>query len=56
MKEMSFDETRRWLCDPDNSCNCDECPMNEEFSSWPGTRLPCGQFQCWVDVNNKDSD
>lgn len=42
---------RRWLADPKNSCNCEECPYNEHSNSngWQG-QYPCGQFHCWVDL------
>lgn len=42
---------RAFMYDPENSHNCAECPENEDFSDWPGTRLPCGQFRCWVDCH-----
>ena len=51
-----FEAARRFLCNPANSHNCEECPENRDFSSWPGTRLPCGQFHCWVDLTNKEPD
>ncbi len=38
----------RFMYNPDNYMHCSDCPENQEFSSWPGYRLPCGQFSCWV--------
>lgn len=40
---------RRWLADPENSGNCEECPYNEHSNGWQG-QYPCGQFHCWVDI------
>lgn len=37
-----------FMCDPDNSYNCNECPERESGS---GNGLPCGQHHCWVDVH-----
>lgn len=39
------------MLNPNNVCNCEECPMNEGFEAWPETRKPCGQFNCWVELN-----
>lgn len=30
--------------------NCEKCPENRGFDSWPGYRLPCGQFKCWCEI------
>lgn len=30
--------------------NCSECIYNNGSSSWPGNRLPCGQFHCWEEI------
>ena len=48
---MSEKELRDYLYNPDNAHECDGCPMNQDASEWPGNRLPCGQFRCWVDVH-----
>ena len=40
-----------FMCDPDNSYNCNECPERESGS---GNGLPCGQQHCWVDVHCND--
>lgn len=45
-----------FLSNVENSHNCSECPYNEEFSDWPGHRLPCGQFNCWVDLHHAEED
>lgn len=39
---------RKWVADPENSGNCEECPYNEH-SNGQG-QYPCGQFHCWVDL------
>lgn len=41
-------EYRRFMADSSNAHNCEHCPANQDFSEWPGHRLPCGQFNCWV--------
>lgn len=45
-----------FLSNKDNSHNCDYCPYNIEMSSWPGNSLPCGQFNCWVDLHHNEED
>lgn len=50
-KAMQVPEIQAYIAfmnNPDNEHNCSECPANQEFSEWPGYRLPCGQFSCWV--------
>lgn len=37
-----------FMCNPDNSYNCNECSERE---SGNGEGLPCGQQNCWVDVH-----
>ena len=39
-----------FMCNPDNSYNCNECPERESGCS---DELPCGQQNCWVDVHCK---
>ena len=51
-----MEDVRSWLCNPENAFHCEGCPENQDFSSWPGTRLPCGQFHCWVSINTADDD
>lgn len=51
---MNYEEQYKdFMYNPDNVCNCEECPENMD----PGTgysrsefdrRLPCGQTICWV--------
>ena len=48
MKE--YDEYVTFMNDKSNSHNCTKCPENAGFDPWPGNRLPCGQFNCWVDL------
>lgn len=47
---MTFEKVKAFDGNPDNCLNCAECPHNIGSSDWPGTKLPCGQFLCWVDV------
>ena len=49
-----LNEYVRWMCNPDNLYNCEDCPENHGFSRWPETRKPCGQFHCWVAIHCKD--
>ena len=50
MKEYN-DEYIEFMNDPNNSHNCVKCPENAVFDAWPGNRLPCGQFNCWVELH-----
>ena len=50
MKEYN-DEYIRFMNNANNSHNCTKCPENAGFDPWPGNRLPCGQFHCWVDLH-----
>lgn len=38
----------QFLCNPENALKCEDCPRNYDFSSWPGHRLPCGDFDCCI--------
>lgn len=53
---MTAEQVRDFLYNPANVLNCKDCHMNEDFSSWPGTRLKCGQFRCWVSIHCADDD
>lgn len=44
-------EYLKFMYNPRNSHNCDCCPENQGFA-WPETKLPCGQFKCWVDCHS----
>ena len=46
MDQKELEAYKAFMYDPKNSHNCEECAMNEGFSAWPETRLPCGQFHC----------
>ena len=39
-------EYRRWMQNPENSHNCENCPENSGYDG-----LPCGQQNCWVDLH-----
>ena len=56
MTEKEVKAIREWLCKPENSGNCGECPYNYRASEWPGHRLPCGQFTCWVDLHTEEEE
>ena len=43
------------MYNPENSHNCENCPENNNCSSWGGN-LPCGQQNCWVDCHCKDDE
>lgn len=49
MKE--YDKYVESINNPKNKHNCEKCPENAGFDSWPGNRLPCGQFHCWVELH-----
>ncbi len=44
---MTNSEYIKWMYDPSNECNCEECPENRQYDDWEG-KLPCGQQNCWV--------
>ncbi len=51
-----MDDYRKFMNNPENSHNCANCPENYNASAWPGHRLPCGQFHCWVDLHCEDCE
>lgn len=51
-----INEYRKFMADPSNAMKCDGCPANEGFSDWPETRLPCGQFNCWVTMHQQERE
>lgn len=53
MKNEELKNYRKFMSDPKNSHNCENCPENRSFSDWQ-RRLPCGQQVCWVDSHTKD--
>jgi hypothetical protein len=50
LNEVDKDAYICFMCDPNNSYNCNECPERESGND---DRLPCGQQNCWVDVHCK---
>ena len=54
-EEMSQEmlEEIKFLTNPDNCYNCQECPQNMGASDWQ-SRLPCGQWHCWVVLHTQD--
>lgn len=51
---IAAEKWKEFVSNPENVCNCDICPQNEGFSSWPGNQLPCGQFRCWVSLHTEE--
>lgn len=47
---------RDFMYNPENNRNCENCPEDNGESAWPGNRLHCGQFTCWVDAHCKGED
>lgn len=47
MSQVEFQEYLKFMTDPENIGNCDECPENQDFDAWQN-RKPCGQQNCWV--------
>lgn len=41
-----------FMCNPENSHNCENCPENKGDDGWQG-RWPCGQWHCWVNLHCK---
>ena len=50
-QEKEIQDYKDFMYNPENVGHCEGCPENRDFSSWPGHRLPCGQFHCWVAVH-----
>ncbi len=44
---MTTEEYRKFMGNPDNVMNCDECPERREHPLWE-MPYPCGQQHCWV--------
>lgn len=42
---------REFMYTANNSHRCEKCPENREMEN--GGRLPCGQYNCWVNVHNR---
>ena len=49
------EDYKKFMYNPENSHNCENCPENNNCSSWGGN-LPCGQQNCWVDCHCKDDE
>ena len=47
---MDNKEYIKFMCNSENSHNCTECPENRNMDDWQD-RLPCGQWNCWVDCH-----
>ncbi len=54
--DISREEYIKFMYNPENINNCSKCPENQNFSSWPGNKLPCGQFHCWVELHCKNEE
>ena len=55
-EQKEIQDYKDFMLNPENIERCDGCPENQGFSSWPGHRLPCGQFNCWVVVHCKSRE
>ena len=54
---MTNEEIRNYknfMCNRENSHNCEQCPENCGSDNWQH-KLPCGQQNCWVDVHCKET-
>ena len=56
MNDAEIIEYLHFMQTPENERNCPSCPENKGFSEWPGHRLPCGQFHCWVTMHCKEDE
>ena len=45
-REVSLVNYKKFMYDPSNEGNCEECPENRDMGD--NGRLPCGQYRCWV--------
>lgn len=53
-ERMTKEEYRRFINNPENLYNCANCPENRNEGGWQ-SRLPCGQWHCWVDLHCGES-
>ncbi len=44
---------KAFIYDESNIGNCVECPYNREEHSAIDSRLPCGQYHCWIRLHNQ---
>ena len=49
-REMSKEEYRDFMYNPENVRNCEQCPENQGCDDFQ-YRLPCGQWHCWVELH-----
>lgn len=49
---MTKENYSKFMSNKENIYNCENCPMNEGFENV----LPCGQYNCWVEIHCNDSD
>ena len=56
MSEKELNQYKEFMETPCNSYNCKNCPANEGRNHSIEQVLPCGQFNCWVDIHNKKHD
>ena len=55
MTEQERKDYISFMCNAENSHNCDVCPENMGADDWQG-RKPCGQWNCWVDCHCRQGD
>lgn len=56
-KRVQSDEEKeyiKFMYNPDNAYNCENCPENRNFKNYRG--MPCGQQNCWVDCHCNSRD
>ena len=53
MTEKELKQYKEFMSTPCNSYNCKNCPANEGRSHPFEQVLPCGQFNCWVDIHKQ---
>lgn len=56
MNEKELKQYREFMTTPSNSHKCENCPANEGRKHTTERVLPCGQYQCWVDVHNSTKE
>jgi len=54
--KKEVDNYIHFMCNPENHHQCDECPENKECKHSYEAVLPCGQYNCWVDMHTKMSE
>jgi hypothetical protein len=56
MTVQETDSYKRFMCDPNNTLRCAECPANVGAEDGFTRQYPCGQQNCWVECHCNDND